>query len=78
MLRTFIFELRDILAVVTDEIKHKALTFEKAEPTHSYEHPVNLYSVCLDGRNIGTIGIVHPTVNKKIDKKPQLYLQKLM
>ncbi len=25
------FELRDILAVVTDEIKHKALTFEKAE-----------------------------------------------
>lgn len=63
------FELRDILAVVTDEIKHKALTFEKAEPTHSYEHPVNLYSVCLDGRNIGTIGIVHPTVNKKIDKK---------
>ena len=49
------FELRDILAVVTDEIKHKALTFEKAEPTHSYEHPVNLYSVCLDGRNIGTI-----------------------
>ena len=63
------FELRDILAVVTDEIKHKALTFEKAEPTHSYEHPVNLYSVYLDGSNIGAIGIVHPTVSKKIDKK---------
>ena len=33
------FELRDILAVVTDEIKHKALTFEKAEPISQLRTP---------------------------------------
>ncbi len=63
------FKLRDILAVITDDIKHKTLGFVEAQPTHSFEHPVNLNSVVLDGVDIGTIGIVHPTVGKKIDKK---------
>lgn len=63
------FELRDILAVITDDLKHKALTFKTAEPKHSYEHPVNLNTILLDGKEIGTIGITHPTVSKKIDKK---------
>ena len=63
------FRLRDILAVITDDIKHKTLSFKTAEPTHSYEHPVNLNTVVLDGVEIGTIGIVHPVVQKNIDKK---------
>ena len=66
------FELRDILAVITDDLKHKTLSFVKAEPTHSYEHPVNLNTIVLDGREIGTIGIVHPVVGKKIDKKANI------
>lgn len=66
------FELRDILAVITDDLKHKALTFKKAEPKHSYEHPVNLNTILLDGKEIGTIGIAHPTVSKKIDKKASI------
>lgn len=66
------FELRDILAVITDDLKHKALTFKKAEPKHSYEHPVNLNTILLNGKEIGTIGIAHPTVSKKIDKKASI------
>lgn len=71
-LRTLYFELRDILAVITDDLKHKALSFEVAQPTHSYEHPVNLNQIMLDGKKIGTIGIVHPEVGKKIDKKANI------
>ena len=63
------FKLRDILAVITDDIKHKTLSFKTAEPTHSYEHPVNLNTIILDGVEIGKIGIVHPVVQKNIDKK---------
>lgn len=63
------FELRDILAVITDDLKHKALTFKTTEPKHSYEHTVNLNTILLDGKEIGIIGIAHPTVSKKIDKK---------
>ncbi len=68
-IRTLYFELRDMLAVITDDLKHKPLSFQKAEPKHSYEHPVNLNTILLDGKEVGTIGIVHPTVGKKIDKK---------
>ena len=63
------FKLRDILAVITSDVKHKLPDFSAIEPTHSYEHPVNLNAVMLDGEEIGVIGIVHPTIGKKIDKK---------
>ena len=67
--RDLYFELRDILAVITDDLKHKQLEFKTAEATHGYEHPVNLNSIILDGEIIGKIGIVHPVVGKKLDKK---------
>ena len=67
--RGLYFELRDILAVVADDLKHLPLSFEPAAAEHSYEHPVNLNKVILDGKEIGKIGVVHPTVGKKIDKK---------
>ena len=55
--------------MLTEDIKHRALGFKAAQPTHDFEHPVNLNRVLLDGADIGEIGIVHPTVGKKIDKK---------
>ena len=67
--KTLYFELRDMLAVITSDLKHETLSFKKAEPKHSYEHPVNLNAVMIGDREIGTIGIVHPVVGKKIDKK---------
>lgn len=63
------FELRDMLAVMTDDIKHRALSFESAASNHSYEHPRNLNKIICAGKELGLIGIVHPVVSKKIDKK---------
>ena len=63
------FKTRDILAAIASDIKHSSLEFVKAEPQHSYEHPVNYNRVILDGTDIGYIGIVHPAVVKNIDKK---------
>ncbi len=62
-------ELRDMLAVVADDIKHQPLSFSAKEASHSYQHPRNLNSIICAGREIGEIGIVHPLVAKKIDKK---------
>ena len=75
--KTLYFKLRDILAVAADELKHKALSFEPAKTSHSYEHPVNLNEVWLDGKKLGVIGIVHPTVGKKIDKKAAIVFAEL-
>ena len=63
------FELRDMLAVITDDIKHLPLSFEKAESTHSYQHPKNLNNIFCSSRLIGEIGVVNASVSKKIDKK---------
>ncbi|MBE7013319.1 MAG: phenylalanine--tRNA ligase subunit beta, partial [Ruminococcaceae bacterium] len=66
------FELRDILAVIADDIKHEPLKFEKAEATHSYQHPKNLNKIYCGGKLIGEIGVVNSAVAKKIDKKANI------
>ena len=66
------FELRDMLATFTDNIKHKSLDYAPAAKAHSYEHPRNLNKIICDGRELGTIGIVHPVVSKKLDKKASI------
>lgn len=63
------FGLRDMLTVMVDDLKHKTITFAPKAAAHSYQHPRNLNSIFCDGKEIGEIGIVHPTVSKKIDKK---------
>ena len=66
------YKLRDILEIMSDDIKHKPLTFEAKQPEYPYQHPVNLNRVFCDGVEIGEIGIVYPTVQKKIDKKASI------
>lgn len=66
------YKLRDILEIMSDDIKHKPLTFEAKQAEYPYQHPVNLNRVFCDGVEIGEIGIVHPTIQKKIDKKASI------
>lgn len=63
------FELRDILAVVADDIKHMPLNYKTAPAAHSYQHPKNLNTVICSGKEIGEIGVLHPLILKKLDKK---------
>ncbi len=63
------FELRDIIATIVGDIKHCDLSYKTAEATHSYQHPKNLNKIFCKGAEIGEIGMIHPVVAKKIDKK---------
>lgn len=63
------FELRDMLAVISDDIKHKPLSYKAIDAEHSYQHPKNLNRILCDDTEIGEIGILHPLVLKKLDKK---------
>lgn len=63
------FELRDMIESIVDDLKHKPISFVTKQAQHSYQHPRNLNTIICDGVEIGEIGIVHPTVSKKIDKK---------
>lgn len=66
------FKLRDMIATFADDIKHQSLTFEKAEATHSYQHPKNLNKIYCGGVLVGEMGIVNSVVSKKIDKKANI------
>lgn len=63
------FELRDILALLTDDLRHQSLTFAPTQADHSYEHPRNLNRILCDGTELGVMGVAHPQVSGKIDKK---------
>ena len=66
---TLYFELAKMLSVLADDVKHKSLAFAPMTATHSNHHPRNLNAVSCDGVTFGEIGLVHPAVSKKIDKK---------
>ena len=68
-LREQYFRLKTIIETLVDELKHKKVTFEKTEPEFDFEHPVNLNNVLVDGAVIGKIGMIHPSVMKKLDKR---------
>ncbi len=71
------FKLRDIIATITDDLKHREVSFVTAQASHAYEHPVNLNNVIIDGKNLGTMGIVHPVIGRKIDKKANIVFAEL-
>ena len=70
------FRLRDMIAVAVDELTHQSLSFQSMEAVRSYQHPKNLNAICCNGVVLGEMGIVHPSVSKKIDKKASIvYLE---
>ncbi len=75
--KTLYFELKDMIETVTDELKHKAVTFVKAEPKSNFEHPVNYNAIMCDEKVLGFIGIAHPTVSKKIDKRAAIIFMQI-
>lgn len=66
------FKLRNMIAVIADDIKHEEIMLEHTEAQHSYQHPKNLNKIYCGERLIGEIGIVNSVVSKKIDKKANI------
>ena len=67
--RSLYFSLKGMIEELALELKHKGVEYEKIETSFDYEHPTNLNSINIDGKTIGKIGIVHPSVMKKLDKR---------
>lgn len=71
-LRELYFQLRDMIAVCVDELKHQSLRLRPRNATHSYQHPKNLNTLLCGDTVLGELGIVHPAVSRKIDKKASI------
>ena len=66
------YELAGMISSVVDDIKHLSLSYEAVEPSRGYIHPRNYNKVSCGGVDLGYMGIVHPTVSKKIDKRASI------
>lgn len=66
---TLYYDLANMLSSVVDDVKHQSLEFKVSVPSLNYIHPRNYNEIICGGVSLGYIGIVHPTVSKKIDKK---------
>lgn len=71
-IETLYFNLSEILWVIASDIKHRDLSFKSVEPVYNYEHPRNLNEIYCNGELLGKMGIVFPSVTKKIDKKANI------
>ncbi|MBO5261887.1 MAG: phenylalanine--tRNA ligase subunit beta [Clostridia bacterium] len=69
---TLYYDLATILSSIVDDVKHQSLEYKSAETTLNYIHPRNYNEILCGGVSLGYIGIVHPTVSKKIDKKASI------
>lgn len=66
------YNLRDILATVAGDVKHTEISFAAKEADHGYIHPKNFNTVYAGGKPVGVMGVCHPMVAKKIDKKASI------
>ena len=60
---------RDAVRELCSSLLHKAPTFESREARFDFEHPVNTFNVNIDGKAVGYLCALHPTVSANIDKK---------
>ena len=60
---------RDILCKIFSHMRHEEITFEDDTAPESYAHPKNAYAFFVDGKKMGTLGVLHPAVKEKLDRK---------
>ncbi|MCR5719262.1 MAG: phenylalanine--tRNA ligase subunit beta [Lachnospiraceae bacterium] len=68
-LETLYYELKDIVDGICDSTKHKTPEYKTSKTDKDYIHPKNFNTILVDGKAVGTMGVAHPFVVSKIDKK---------
>ena len=63
---------RDAVRELCTSLLHKSPTFESREARFDFEHPVNTFNINIDGKAVGYICALHPTVSANVDKKCSL------
>ena len=67
--RDLYFKLKGIIEDIFEELKHKKVEYKTTAPEYNFEHPTNLNEIICENITLGKIGIAHPSVQNKIDKR---------
>ncbi|MEG1582001.1 MAG: phenylalanine--tRNA ligase subunit beta [Clostridia bacterium] len=63
------FELKKIIENINSSLIYCDVSFKPCDADSNYMHPVNSSSIIVNNKKIGEMGLLHPSVNKLIDKK---------
>ncbi len=66
---TLYYRAHEMLIAIFRTLKHRQPDFSSAEPRFNWQHPVNLSEIVLDGKTVGFLTTLHPSVRGKVDKK---------
>ena len=63
------FELKNCLVFLIETFKQAKVELRVEEQDKNYLHPVNSTSILVEGKKIGSMGLLHPATLNAIDKK---------
>ena len=62
------FEAVEIINTIVSELKHLKASYQKTETSHAWEHPKNTAGILVDGKEIGILNTLYPSIRTKIAK----------
>ncbi|MBO4899580.1 MAG: phenylalanine--tRNA ligase subunit beta [Lachnospiraceae bacterium] len=62
------FEAVEIINTIVDELKHLKASYQKTKTSHAWEHPKNTAQILVDGKAIGILNTLFPSVRTRIAK----------
>ena len=63
------FKMREVILALFENCKNKEVEFVSGDADKAWMHPVNTVKIFVDGKEIGFMSVIHPSVRKLIDKK---------
>lgn len=75
--KTLFFRLREMLSDISNQTKHKDLTFASGIAKYDWQHPVNTAEISYGENAIGFLSALHPVCAEKIDKKAAIVVAEI-
>ncbi|MCR5594796.1 MAG: phenylalanine--tRNA ligase subunit beta [Lachnospiraceae bacterium] len=66
--KTLYVEAVQIVNAIVSQLKHKKAAYAKTECSHAWQHPKNTANILADGKVIGVLNTLYPSVRTKIAK----------
>ncbi len=63
------FKMREVVLTLVKTLKNRDVEFVDAENLKAWMHPINTVDIMVDGKKLGYMAVIHPSVKKLIDKK---------
>lgn len=71
------YKLLRMIKTLGSDIKHVSLELKSAAAAHSFQHPTNTAEISYEGRALGFVSTLHPSVLQKIDRKAVIVVAEL-